>query len=202
MQNRTEAEKRDCEAGDPPTNAVGWFWSSQTECNTSVDEPDSEQDFQLSKHRGGGMNEWMNYLGDVTVNAGSQLRLRCVQEKKDFHRLCLLACWTLCFLRKAFWLQNHQQTGESFTCVPLPLLCFVPVLQALQWRLCRWAAEACQSMLQSNKPSRESGCLHCSANYGNLVSNYRAVVGMIHLSKLSKTMLKTYRMTSSFDFDH
>lgn len=62
MQNRTEAEKKDSEAGDPPTNAVSWFWSSQTECNASVDEPDSEQDFQLSKHRGGGsfsLNEWL-----------------------------------------------------------------------------------------------------------------------------------------------
>lgn len=75
--------------------------------------------------------------GDVTVNADTQLRLRCVHEKKEFMSLCLLACWTLCFLGEEFWLQNPQQACESFTCVPLPPLCFVPAQQALEGRLCR-----------------------------------------------------------------
>lgn len=110
---------------------------------------------------------------------------------------CLLTCWTMFSLRKAFFLQNPQQGSGSFmcVCVPLPPLCFVPALQALQGRLCRWAAKACQSMLQSNRPSRELGCLQRSANYGNLLTPKLSWEWFIFPTLL---VLKTQRMTSCF----
>lgn len=112
---------------------------------------------------------WMNDSG--TYNSKCEFTAVCQMcvWKNEFG-YAYLACSTLCC--KAFCLQNPQQTDESFMCIPLlPLLCFVPARQALQGRLCRWAAKTCQSMLESNTQLWELERFHCCTNHGNPVPN-------------------------------